>query len=616
MRNIIVGTAGHIDHGKTALVRALTGIDTDRLEEEKRRGISIDLGFAHMAAGGIRFGFVDVPGHERFVRNMLAGVGGIDLVVLVVAADEGVKPQTREHFEICRLLGIRHGLIALTKCDLVDADWLGLVRMELGEFVAGSFLAGAPAIPVSSRTGEGLDALRAAMVEMAGHVEARSNEPPFRLPVDRSFTLHGFGTVVTGTLWRGTLRVGDEAELYPPGKRLRVRGIQVHGGAVEAAEAGQRTAVNLAGIETGDVHRGMTLAPAGWFEPTQLVDCTFQLLTGAHPLKHRAPVHFHAGTAETEAEVRLLESLAPVEPGSAVRLRLKLKEPLLLLPGDRFIARMFSPVVTIGGGVILDNRPLVRMRRQAAAERLAKLDGAAPEARLAVFAAESEDGAGVHALAARMGVSPEAVAQLTGPASLVEVKAPEPWLIAKDALTRQAARLREALTAFHAANPLLPGMPKASAPVAPFVLEAILERDKEVVAEGEVLRLAKHRLALKQDEDEALGRIESLFRDAGLAVPAVNDVLARSGVDANRARSILQILLRQQRLVRVSPDLIYHAQSLESLKTTLAAKKGVQFGVGEFKDWTGVSRKYAIPLLEFLDRLRLTRRLGDKRVVV
>lgn len=597
-------------------MRALTGIDTDRLEEEKRRGISIDLGFAHMTAGGMRFGFVDVPGHERFVRNMLAGVGGIDMVVLVVAADEGVKPQTREHFDICRLLGIRHGLIALTKRDLVDADWLELVRMELGEFAAGSFLAGAPVIPVSSRTGEGLDALRSAMVEMAGRVEMRSNEPPFRLPVDRSFTLHGFGTVVTGTLWRGTLRAGDEAELYPSGRRLRVRSVQVHGGAVEAAEAGQRTAVNLAGVDADEVRRGMTLASAGWFEPAQIVDCTFQLLPGAHPLKHRAPIHFHAGTAETEAEVRLLESLSPVEPGSSVRLRLKLKEPLLLLPGDRFIARMFSPVVTIGGGVILDNMPPVRMRRLAAAQRLARLDGASPEARLAEFASENEDGASVHRLAARMGVSPETVAGWAAAASLVELKAPEPWLIPKEALERQSARLRDALAAFHKANPLLPGMPKASARMPPFILEGILERDKEVVADGEVLRLARHKLALKQDEDEALVRIEALFRDAGLAVPAVNDVLAQSGVDANRARSILQILLRQQRLVRVSPELIYHAQALETLKATLASKKGTTFGVGEFKDWTGVSRKYAIPLLEFLDRLRVTRRLGDKRVVV
>ena len=616
MKNIIVGTAGHIDHGKTALVGALTGIDTDRLAEEKKRGISIDLGFAHLEHGGVRFGFVDVPGHERFVKNMLAGAGGIDIVVLVVASEEGVKPQTREHFEICRLLGVRHGLVALTKMDLVDADMLELVRLETTEFVNGSFLEGAPIIPVSSKTGAGLNELRSTLLELAEKAVPRRLDGGFRLPVDRSFTLRGFGTVVTGTLWSGVLRTGEDVEVYPSGRRLRVRGIQVHGGAVELASAGQRTAVNLAGAESSEIARGMTLGPPGWYEPGTVIDCRFELLSGAQPLKHRAPIHFHAGTAETEAQVRLLESFDPVRPGSSARLRLRLKEPLLLLPGDRFIARMFSPVVTIGGGTVLDNHPPLRLRRAAAAERLRRLEQAAPEYRLALLASESPEGLSVAALVARTGMPSDHIVGLAAGASLVILRSPEPWAIGQDQLARHGARLRETLAAFHAENPLLPGMPRASVPLPPFLLDAVLERDNGIAADGEVLRLSQHRLALKSDEDEAAGRMEALFKNAGLAVPAVNEVLAQSGVDAARARSLLQILLRRQSLVRVSTDLIYHAAALNELRTLLAAKKGERFGVGEFKDWTGVSRKYAIPLLEFLDRTRVTRREGDKRVVL
>lgn len=355
MRPVIVGTAGHIDHGKTSLVKRLTGIDTDRLEEEKRRGISIDLGFAHLDLNsGLRLGFVDVPGHERFVKNMLAGVGGIDLVLLVIGADESIMPQTREHFDICRLLGIRHGLVALTKSDLVEPDLVDLVRLEVEEFVAGSFLEGAPIVPVSATTGAGIDDLRAALEQIAAAIPGKDASRHARLPIDRSFSMRGHGAVVTGTLISGTLALQEEVELYPAGTRARIRGLQVHGTGVVRARAGERTAVNLAGIDSADATRGMVLSRPGLFQSTKQVDTVFDLVPGAHPMKHRAPVHFHAGTAEVEAEARLLSSLTPMQPGTRSHVRFLLHEPLLLLPGDRFIVRMFSPVVTIGGGIVLD----------------------------------------------------------------------------------------------------------------------------------------------------------------------------------------------------------------------------------------------------------------------
>src|SRR5271155_5231039 len=387
MKSIIVGTAGHIDHGKTALVKALTGIDADRLEEEKRRGITIDLGFAHMdlAAGSngkmpgeaLRLGFVDVPGHERFVRNMLAGVGGIDLVLLVIAADEAIKPQTREHFEILQLLNVQRGIAVLTKSDAVDAETLDVVRLETAEFLRGTFLDKPNSIvAVSSLTGAGLEDLKRAIVAAAAEVQPRDSQALARLPIDRVFTMKGFGTVVTGTLIAGTIRREDELEVFPTGRRVRIRGVQVHGQTAEAAVAGQRTALNLAGASTEDLSRGMTLGPQAAFEPTRRADVELRLLPSApRALKHRSRVHFHSFTMETVAEVGFLE---PKErgpsssvsakadhlqllPGQASFARLKLPKAALLLPGDRFIIRQFSPVVTIGGGVVLDAAPMPRM---------------------------------------------------------------------------------------------------------------------------------------------------------------------------------------------------------------------------------------------------------------
>jgi selenocysteine-specific elongation factor len=624
MKNIIIGTAGHIDHGKTALVRALTGIDTDRLKEEKRRGISIDLGFAHLQLSeNVRLGLVDVPGHERFIKNMLAGVSGIDLVLFVIAADESIKPQTREHFDICMLLGIQKGVVVLTKADLAAGELLGLARLEAGEFVRGSFLEDAPIVAVSATTGAGLAELRAELAKLAEAVPEKDASQYFRLPIDRAFAMRGFGTVVTGTLVSGSVRVDQDVELHPARKHVRVRGIQVHGAAVETAIAGQRTALNIAGIDATELARGMLLAEAGRFQATSRIDCAFELLPSAKPLKHRAPVHFHAGAAVVEAEILRLNGTEPFAPGSREYVRLVLGEPLLLLPGDRFIVRKFSPVVTIGGGMMLDIAP----PRRAQPDRLRILETAPLPERIALLARESRYGIGMADLVARTGLlemdlrKASAAASHTS-ASLTVLESPQFWLLDPGWVTNQLEALHEHLKEFHRQNPLLAGVSKEElrskyfhgAP--PWLMDALLARSKTLAAEGETVRLSSHKVALQPDEEDAAARIENAFRSGGLATPAVHEVLAKSGVDTMRARTLLELMLRDRRLVRVSDELVFHASAMQSLRALLAEKKGRRFSVPEFKDWTGVSRKYAIPLLEYLDRDRVTRRVGDLRVVL
>ena len=626
MKNIIVGTAGHIDHGKTALVKALTGIDADRLEEEKRRGITIDIGFAHLQlTPDLRLGFVDVPGHERFVKNMLAGVSGIDMVLFVIAADESIKPQTREHFDICCLLGIPQGVVALTKADLVDPDILELVRLEVEEFVAGSFLEGAPVVAVSSVTGAGLGELRRELERAACAAPSKWAAEHFRLPLDRAFTVKGFGTVVTGTLISGNVSKEQEVELYPTGRRLRVRGVQVYGEPAEHACGGERTALNLADILPADVARGMVLAAPGVFRTTTQVDCALQLLPSAKPLKHRAPVHFHAGTAEIEAQVRLLEGATALKPGQRCWARVLLREPALLLPGDRFIIRMFSPVVTIGGGVVVDIGGRRYRKGDRIAERLQTLAEAPEAERIALLVRESKYGMGMAELVARTGLTEhqiESIPSRDRQGAVLYFTQPQPWFVDRSWFQSAREKLLRAVREFHRKNPLLPGIPKQDLrgrelpDSPPFLIDAILADEKQIAVEGENVRLASHKLVLKQDEEQARAAIERAFEQAGLAVPGLPDVLAKSGVETARARSLLQILLREKRLVRVSDDLVFHHTAMEKLRTMLAARQAARFNVGTFKDWTGISRKYAIPLLEYLDRERVTRREGDERVVL
>jgi selenocysteine-specific elongation factor len=623
MKHIIAGTAGHIDHGKTALVRALTGIDTDRLEEEKRRGISIDIGFAHLdLTPDVRVGFVDVPGHERFIKNMLAGAGGIDFVMLVIAADESIKPQTREHFDICRLLGIQAGMVVLTKSDLVDPDILGLVRLEAEDFVAGSFLEGAPIVAASAATGAGLDELRAQLAAYAARVPAKDASRHFRLPVDRVFSMRGFGTVVTGTLVSGAVAREQEVEAHPGGARLRVRGIQVHGQPAEGAVAGQRTALNVTGAEPADLRRGMALAAPGIFQAVTTIDCEVNLLASALPLKHRAPVHFHSGTAEVEAQARLFDKAATVTPGSAAFVRFLLHEPLLILPGDRFIIRMFSPVVTIGGGRVVEIGAHRYKRGEGAAARLGMLARGKPEEIVPLLVGEARYGLGMGELIARTGLLASEVERAAAAAGVMVLGKPEFRALDAEWFREAAERILSVLRAFHQQHPLAPGMPRhellsrefPGAP--PLLLDALLEYAKGVAAEGEMLRLATHRVVLREDEEQASGSIERAFESAGLSVPLPAEVLARSGVEPARARTLLQMLLRKGALVKIAGDLVFHRTALEGLRAQLAPHRGERISVARFKDLAGVSRKYAIPLLEYCDRERVTRREGDDREVL
>jgi selenocysteine-specific elongation factor len=622
MKNIIVGTAGHIDHGKTALVKALTGIDADRLAEEKRRGITIDLGFAHLQlTPDLRLGFVDVPGHERFVKNMLAGVGGIDLVMLVVAADESVKPQTREHFDICRLLEIPRGLIVLTKSDLVDEELLDLARLEVAELVAGSFLEGAPVVAASSTTGKGLVELRRELARVAAAVPEKNSAGYFRLPIDRVFSVKGFGTVVTGTLISGAVAKEQETEVYPAGRLLRVRGLEVHGVRTDRAVAGQRTAVNLADIEPAGLERGDVLSEPGRFHSVRHIECRLELLPAAKPLKHRAPVHFHAGTAEIEAEVRLFGA-ATLRPGQTAFARLILREPALLLPGDRFIIRMFSPVVTIGGGVVVDIGERRYARGFGVAHRLDVLAGPDAAARIALLVREAAFGMGMADLVARTGMAAAAIDRAAAGAGVVALPLASSWFVDHAWFEAACDRLGNTVRAFHRQKPLLAGMarPELRASLAkdmpPFLLDALLASSKDVVAEGEIVRLPGHAPVMREDEAQARQAIERAFERAGLAVPSVAEVLAQAGVETARARTLLEILLREKRLVRISQELVFHHSAMEKLRGLLAQRRPARFSVPDFKEWTGISRKYAIPLLEYLDRARVTRREGDQRLIL
>jgi selenocysteine-specific elongation factor len=646
MKSIIIGTAGHIDHGKTALVKALTGIDADRLEEEKRRGITIDLGFAHMdllapndettSGETLRLGFVDVPGHERFVRNMLAGVGGIDLVLLVIAADEGIKPQTREHFDILQLLGVRRGIIVLTKSDAVDAETLEIVRLEVQEFLRGTFL-DQPSLDqsrldqpksilaVSALTGAGLEELKRAMASAAAEVQPRDSHAIARLPIDRVFTMKGFGTVVTGTLVAGTVRRDDELEVFPTGRRVRVRGLQVHGQTAEAAVAGQRTALNLAGASTEDLSRGMTLTPPAIFETTRRADISLRLLSSAErPLKDRARVHFHSYTMETVAEV-LLHGTKQIAPGEQAFARLKLPEPALLLPGDRFILRQFSPVVTIGGGTLLDAAPIPRMPGQA--DFLKVLAGGNAETILRTrIARRQHAGISMSRLIAETGWTKSFIeAQLAQAVREKRVVRIGELILHLPALETLKLCIVDTVEDFHKKNRLTGGMPKeelreqagASAEVLDAAL-AVLADEKKIEVVGDLVRLPGHGVVMKDEEAESRKKIEDAFASAGLTVPALHEVIAGLTIDKVRAQKIMTLLLRDKVLIKVSDELVFHRSALEELRRQMAVYK-VKFAtidVAKFKEVTGVSRKYAIPLLEYLDRERVTRRVGDARQIL
>jgi selenocysteine-specific elongation factor len=651
MKSIIVGTAGHIDHGKTALVKALTGIDADRLAEEKRRGITIDLGFAHMempVANGekLRLGFVDVPGHERFVRNMLAGVGGIDLVLFVIAADESIKPQTREHFEILQLIGVTRGITVLTKSDAVDAETLDVVRLEVEDFLRGTFLepSRAPLIAVSSLNGAGLDDLKRAMITATREVQPRDSRALARLPIDRVFTMKGFGTVVTGTLISGTIHREDELEVFPAGRSVRVRGVQVHGHSAEAAIAGQRTALNLTNVSTEDLKRGMALAPPATLIATRRIDVQLRLLSSApRPLKNKARVHFHCHTMETVAQITL-HSQKEVQPGSMDYAQVSLAEPALLLPADRFILRQFSPVVTIGGGVVLDATPLPRSKK---GRGISKAAGSATPELVKLLETLGNFQESDSILAARVmrrgqrGLSlADAVAE-TGRARS-EIIASAENLIKSGKLIRGQDRLFGArefelaqtylldrVASFHKKEPLRPGVAKRELQeeaargfdMAEEMFEGVLSSlvsEKRLELTADLVRIAGRTVVMMDEETESKREIEAAFASAGLKVPALQEVLGGLKVDKIRAQKIVTLLLREKLLIKISEDLVFHHSALAALRGKMSAQKpkSPKIDVAQFKELAGVSRKYAIPLLEYLDRERVTRRVGDLREIL
>jgi selenocysteine-specific elongation factor len=630
MRHVVIGTAGHIDHGKTSLVKALTGTDTDRLPEEKARGITIDLGFAFLEEpDGLVIEIVDVPGHERFVKNMLAGAGGIDLALRVVAAGEGVMPQTREHLAICQLLRIKSGLVVLSKADLAEPDWIELVRDDVRRAVETTFLAGCPIVPVSVKTGAGLPELRATLAALGRAVPAKDPDRTARLPIDRVFTVKGFGTVVTGTLVAGRFAVDEKVEVYPRGVQSKVRGLQVHGHPVEHASAGQRTAVNLQGVERAAIERGDVLAPAGTLVPTLLLDASLELLDDApRPVKTRDRVRFHVGTQEVMARVLPVDR-PEVAPGSSGHARFRLEAPVVALPGDRFVLRSYSPIVTIGGGTILDIAPPRFKRRGPALAAHLTLLAAGEPALVLEEHLKQAGAAGARAgdLRARTPFGPDQLRHLldglqqSGRILAVDRE----WYLHRDASDRLRSQTVAVLETFHRENPLRGGISREElrsrvghAQERVFTqLLTTLETEGLVKSERDQARLASHAIRLSPDQERVVKGLEAEFRGAGAAPPSPEEALARLGVKGTEKHELFQILVADRRLLRVKESLFFHAEALRTVQEQVVAllREKKEISPADFKDLFGISRKYAIPLMEYLDTQRVTVRVGERRVL-
>jgi selenocysteine-specific elongation factor len=637
--DIIVGTAGHIDHGKTALVKALTGTDTDRLPEEKQRGITIDLGFAELELGDARFGFVDVPGHERFVKNMLAGASGIDLILLVVAADEGIMPQTREHFDICRLLQIKNGLIAITKKDLVDNEMLELVRAEMAEFVSGTFLDGAPIVAVSSRTGEGIDEMRAALAQTASTVKPRDDRHIARLPIDRSFAMKGFGSVVTGTLASGKIAEGDEVELLPVGRRLRVRGVQSHGRKVSDAGSGRRTAVNLAGIDHHEISRGMLIAQPGVLQPSQSFDAEVEVLPdSAGPLRSRQRVRVHIGTAEVLARVAVIRG-AMIYPGEKGFVQLRLESPATSVLGERFIIRSYSPQETIAGGSILSPSE-ARFRRRDAPDLLAFLSmlstashdaGATMQLLVERSADRGLNEAEVRSVTGwSSGTFDESVQKLKDEGSLVDCGG---IYVTKSNSAALEDRVLAAIERLHDADRVAQtisleklradAFKKVRSEVEKAILNSLAAR-RQLTVDGDGVKLIGREAQLSDAESNSLAILRKKFETAGIEAPKADEIIAdsaeSSGVGKEVVRKLYQQLVNSGELIRINADVTIASTAIDKLveKVREFAKTTPDrlIDVAKFKEIAGVSRKYAIPLLEYFDQRKITARRGDKRLII
>lgn len=636
--DIIVGTAGHIDHGKTALVKALTGIDADRLPEEKQRGITIDIGFAELELGEFHFGFVDVPGHERFVKNMLAGASGVDLVLLVIAADEGVMPQTREHFEICRLLGMRSGVVALNKKDLVDDETVELVKAEAAELVAGSFLQDAPVVAVSSRSGEGIDELRKTMLEAATRLRRSNAETVARVPIDRSFTVKGFGTVVTGTLISGTITEADELDLLPERRLVRVRGLQTHSKPVRSVHAGQRVALNLGGIDHAEISRGMVLAARNSLEPAQVLDAEIEMLTDVkRELRSRQRVRIHIGTAEALARVQVLNDTGRIEPGKRDLAQLRLEIPVTAIPNDRFIIRSYSPQRTIGGGRVVDAMAAKHRQKDVNTVRL-KLHGMLragdDRPQLLGHFLDSAGGRGLSfaAIQARTGwrkeILEEAIRNGIRTGSIVQA---DPFLLTSEHFFVLKETTVSEVEKAHRDDPLSPGMMRETLRERVFgsipteIFQAVvssLEADKILLSRKDTVGIAGRGTTLSADEAMLLESLRKIYIEARLEVPKLDEALAnsmeRTKFQRPHARKIFQLLLDNGELVKVTDEFYFSKPAVSSLIDRIRAEASGDrlIDVPAFKELAGVSRKYAIPLLEYFDREKVTLRKGDKRLIL
>ncbi|MEE4166213.1 MAG: selenocysteine-specific translation elongation factor [Desulfocapsaceae bacterium] len=639
MREIVLGTAGHVDHGKTSLVRALTGIETDRLKEEQKRGITIELGFAYLDLPcGHRLGIVDVPGHEKFVKNMVAGVTGMDLLAFIIAADEGIMPQTREHFDICRLLGVKRGLVVITKKDMVDDEWLEMVTEEVEDFCRDSFLENAPIIPVSSVSGEGISQVIETIDQLVKSHQFSEAFGPFRLPIDRVFAMKGFGAVVTGSSISGRAAVGDEMRFYPSTRTAKIRGIQVHSQAVDMVEAGHRTAINLQGVDIDEICRGMVVAPPGSLEGNYMLDCSiFYLPSSTRPLKHRSRVRVHLGTAELMGRVSLLER-DELKPGEEAFIQLLLEEPVAVWPGDRYVIRSYSPVTTIGGGEVLGNQPNRKRKRLAEKDRLynrevfSLMQSARLEDKVLLLLKESGmSGLSLDELAIRLGLFGKQLSKilnepLSAKRMVVVDSATQRYLLGEIA-GEVVETILGALARYHQVNPLKNGLSKEELrsgfpqPVDPKVFTYCLNdlmRKNQVVQEDSLIRLASHQVALKADEEKLKKDISAWYAEKGLKTATIKETAEHfSDYPGSLIKEVLDILFKEGTLVKVSETLYYDAAALENLQSDVVAfmQAEGEIDAPRFKNMSGLSRKFSIPILEYFDRIKLTIRVGDKRVL-
>ncbi|MEI7449065.1 MAG: selenocysteine-specific translation elongation factor [Desulfomonile sp.] len=628
MKRIILGTAGHIDHGKSELVRALTGIDTDRLKEEKQRGISIELGFAFLdLENDIRIGIVDVPGHEKFVRHMVAGSGGIDMAALVIALDEGVMPQTVEHLDILSLLGIRLGLVVLTKHDLVDEELALLAEEDSKDLVKGTFLENAPMVRVSSRTGEGFDRLREVLAQLAVQTVERPVHGLLRLPVDRIFTMKGHGTVVTGTLISGTISVGDEVEILPGNLRSSVRSIESHNHSEVKAFPGERVAVNLRGLEQAQIHRGDVITHIGEFRPSYIVDVKLSALGRSNvPLRNRRRVRFHHYTSEVEARV-ILPDMEALEPGNEIMAQLRTSSPVVPSTGDRFVIRALSPSITLGGGTIINPRGTKLKARTT--KSFVEMDRNDDEGIVAsLIRSGGPVGVGRNELLGMSGLSGKRLDKilevLKNSRTVIRFDASENRMVHRVSFEMVKKRILDRLTSFHAEHPLKEGMSKqelrSMAPGGDKLFKNVLETltgSGVLVVDGDTVRASTHQVRLKDEEKGIKDQLVKLIIEGWNSPPVIKEIIAATGSDIKQLRSLLSILEKEKQVVRVSEEIYFSSAFVNEIKVKLVDFFQRESGItpSRFSEITGSSRKYNIPLLEYFDRVRFTMRLGDQRVL-